>query len=375
MTSNYVHQLEIRGVSALIGEVIPMDTWAARMQVPDRKGTGSLSGARIQEVLGVQGKSWEPALFGRPETITGVARAALASAKLHPDDIDALIVVTCTAFELNLGQDGFRFARDLGLRDDAVVFQLEAGCGGLARAMHVANGIRASRILMLAYNLPSPITQREDRAANPVYLQNRAHPMKDLLWASPGIFSDGAGAMVLERTRTDEGVSFYSRDQRAFGDGPGFRDPIVHYLGGGALRPVGYDDNAQLMGYVMSGKIIAEYYNKGMLLNHEMLLSLRPTYVEDMKRIYTHQAGPAMVKKFVDISGIPEDKAPTSATRLGNLVSPCTIHLLQEDIDAGRVVTGDEVCFEVVGAGPERGAFTLPYRVREPVRTRDFIPN
>ena len=48
---------------------------------------------------------------------------------------------------------------------------------------------------------------------------------------------------------------------------------------------------------------------------------------------------------------------------------------MQEDIDAGRVVTGDEVCFEVVGAGPERGAFTLPYRVREPVRTRDFIPN
>ena len=72
MTSNYVHQLEIRGVSALIGEVIPMDTWAARMQVPDRKGTGALSGARIQEVLGVHGKSWEPALFGRPETITGV---------------------------------------------------------------------------------------------------------------------------------------------------------------------------------------------------------------------------------------------------------------------------------------------------------------
>jgi hypothetical protein len=34
---------------------------------------------------------------------------------------------------------------------------------------------------------------------------------------------------------------------------------------------------------------------------------------------------------------------------------------------------GDEVCFSVVGAGPERGAFTLPYQVRRVVETRGFL--
>ena len=84
-----------------------------------------------------------------------------------------------------------------------------------------------------------------------------------------------------------------------------------------------------------------------------------------MERIYTHQASPALVEEFARMAELPPDKAPTNARELGNLVSPCTAKMLHDDVLAGRVREGQEVCISVVGAGPERGAFVAPVRVRQ----------
>ena len=349
------HDLEISGLSALVGRILSMEEWAERLRIPDQKTEGILSGKRITEILGVEGKSWDPDLFGEPSTIAAVAKAALASARLKASDVEALIVVTCTPYEIMLGQDGFRLARDLKLNDDVPAIQLEAGCGGLGRAMSVAASMASRTTLVVAYNVVSPIVER--RGPNPLYQQNDIHPLGRLTWASGALFSDGAAAMVLRRTGEASGLWFYSRDQQAFGDRPGFEDPIVHYPGGGALFPPGYPDHEGRTCFAMSGKIIADYYNTGMVLNHQTLLRARPGYVEEVKRIYSHQAGPALVRSFVELAKVPADKVPTSAARLGNLVGPCTLHLMHEDIEAGVLRPGDEVCVSVIGAGPERGAF------------------
>lgn len=352
---------EIRGVASLIGRVIDIQEWARLFPVPNRKGPGFLDGAAITQILGIRGKSWDPETFSDPACVTRVARACLESAELSPDEIDAAFFLTCTPYEVKLGQDGMRFSRDLGLRDDVVPVQLEVGCGGLARAMAVLNSLDARHVLVVAYNAVSPMMQYDQ------YARNEVHPMSPLLWASPAIFSDGVAAMVLSRTERPTGVCFYTRDQHRFGDGPGFTDPIVRYPGGGTLHPPGSATGEKMAAYAMSGKIIADYYNKGMVLNHRHLEATLPGYVSQMKRIYTHQAGPAMVRAFTDLVGLDERKAPTSAERLGNLVSPCTMQLLDEDLHSGAVERGDRVSFCVVGAGPERGAFVLPVNVRNVV--------
>jgi 3-oxoacyl-[acyl-carrier-protein] synthase-3 len=115
----------------------------------------------------------------------------------------------------------------------------------------------------------------------------------------------------------------------------------------------------------MHGDAVKRYYTKGMMLNHRALLAARPDYVDFARRIYTHQASPALVSSFAKLAELPPEKAPTNSRELGNLVSPCTAKMLHDDLRNGTVKSGDSVCISVVGAGPERGAFMLPIAVRE----------
>lgn len=159
----------------------------------------------------------------------------------------------------------------------------------------------------------------------------------------------------------------YSRDSLSFGDEPAFTDPLIHYLGGGANCPPGAKDAGALSCYGMAGDQVKRYYTKGMMLNHNTLRSARPRYVDEVRRIYTHQANPALIEEFAKLAELPAGKAPTNARELGNLVSPCTLKMLHDDLLGGVVRGGDEICVSVVGAGPERGTFTMPVEVVEAV--------
>jgi 3-oxoacyl-[acyl-carrier-protein] synthase-3 len=113
----------------------------------------------------------------------------------------------------------------------------------------------------------------------------------------------------------------------------------------------------------MNGAEVKRYYTKGMMLNHEAQLAADPGYADRVRRIYTHQASPDLVNAFLKASGLSTAKAPGHSASLGNLVTPCTLKLLYDDLCAGLVDRGDDVCFSVVGAGPERGTFIAEVNV------------
>lgn len=349
----------ILGVSSILGDIVDIDTWTRDFKIPHRSGAGHLDGARVREILGIHAKSWQPQRFRDPAVVAEAGAAALARARVAASEIDAILVVTSTPYEIMLDQDVFRVSRALGLRDDVVPIQLNAGCAGLARAFAAAARLRADRVLIVTYQVTSPLAVDAEGRPNPIYLKNETHPQGALLWATPATFSDAAAAVVLARDADAPGYSFYTRDVHAFGDEPGFTGQIVYYPGGGAMRPLGFGDNLSLCAYGLASDEIRRYYTRGMLLNHEHLLSLRPGYVDEVRRYYTHQASPGLVRAFTDAVGLPPSKAPTNAAQLGNLVSPCTMVMLDEDVRAGVVAPGDEICVSVVGAGPERGAFLI----------------
>ena len=189
------------------------------------------------------------------------------------------------------------------------------------------------------------------------------HPLGRSLWASAGIFSDCAAALVLSRQPDIEGLVLYSRDALSFGDEPGFADPLIHYLGGGAAHPTGTSGAAELSCYGMNGPEVKRYYTKGMMLNHAALEAALPGYVGRVRRIYTHQASPALVDEFARLADLPSCKAPTNARQFGNLVSASTAKMLHDDLFRGDIPHGDLICTSVVGAGPERGAYVLPVRI------------
>lgn len=351
--------LTIAGTSALVGRTISIDEWAARMRIPNRKVSGTfLTGDDVRRILGLEQKAWDPELFRDFERIVEVAREALFAADLTPDRVDMVILATSTPYEVQLDADAFRLLRRLRVRDDVEAIQLGAGCGGLARVMSIAARSSVRDILVVTYEISSLyMTSR-------VYVENERHPLRDKLWMSPALFSDGAAAMVLRRDGDSTGCFVYSRDAVAFGDGPGFEDPLVHYPGGCGLHPPGVEGSDELACYGMAGEMTEQYYARGMMLNHAALARARPRYLDEVARVYPHQASPKLVNRFIDSlvasTGVDRDRFGSNVHEYGNLVVPSTPTMLHEDLETARVRRGDEVCFTVVGAGPERGAFILP---------------
>jgi len=355
---------EIASVSSLIGEVVSIDEWAQRAQLPSRHGAGALDGATLKRLLGIEGKSWDPKLFADMDaSVVRTARAALASARVRPSDLEAVIVVTSTPYEVMFDQDAFRLMRALGVPDHVPPIQLGSGCAGLARAMTVASQLRAGTVLVVAYCLASLVTGDGEGGVGAQYRKNEHHPCGRTLWSSPALFSDAACALVLRRSEKQEGAVVYSRDSLRFGDEAGFPDPLMHYPGGAGRHPTGTPNADAYCCYGMSAPHIKRYYEQGMLLNHQALSAVDPEYGKRVRRIYTHQASPALVSHFQRTSGLPEEKMPTNVREFGNLVSPCTMKLLDDDLAQGRVAPDDLVCVSVVGGGPERGAFFARLRI------------
>jgi 3-oxoacyl-[acyl-carrier-protein] synthase III len=356
---------EIQGVSALIGKVISIEEWAQRAQIPNTKEPGVLDGTKVERLLGIKAKSWDPELFGDMRAVLAVARAALDSAQLSPDQVEAAIIVTCSPYQIMLDQDAFNLFRALKLPDDVVPIQLSAGCAGIARAVAAAAMLNVNNVLIVTYNLASLMTGDGKGGIHELYRRNGSHPLASRLWASPGIFSDAAAALVLRRNPEARGAVLYSRDARTSDEATSFEDPLIHYLGGGAACPPGSPHAAELSCYGMQGDQVKRYYTQGMMRNHMELSQLRPDYFQEVERLYTHQASPALIEEFARLAELPADKAPSNARELGNLVSPCTVKMLHDDVLAGRVHNGQSICISVVGAGPERGALLLPLGIRE----------
>ncbi|MEV6951111.1 3-oxoacyl-[acyl-carrier-protein] synthase III C-terminal domain-containing protein [Streptomyces sp. NPDC051183] len=364
----------IIGAHTELGPVITMDEWAKRARVPHRHDPdGHLDGPEITRLLGVEGKSWGPERFASLDAVAGAARTALAGSGIRSGEVDAVIVVTCTPYQILMDQDAFALMRSLGIPDHVLPLQLGAGCGGLARAAALVARLRAERALVISYNIASRIVGFDEDGALPkAYRDNSVHPYGKGVWASPALFSDAAAAVVLERDEDAAGVLLYSRDSQSFDDGPGITDPLIHILGGGNDRAVGLPGSAELACFGMNAPEITRYYSRGMTLNHRDLNEARPGYLDEVARFYTHQANPTLVDAFIEEMGLSRQTAPSNVRQLGNTVSPSTLALLHADHTAGNLAHGDRVCFSVVGAGPERGTFIAPVRI--PSLTRRAEP-
>ncbi len=353
------------GVASRVGNLVPIDEWAEQARIPHRyKANEILSGPEITKVLGIVSKSWEVSRFRDFEVVRSTAMSALKSGGVPPAEVDLAIVVSCTPYEIMLDQDAFRLLKGLGIRDEVAPLQLGAGCGGVARAAKLMARTTARKVLVVAYNLASPMLWVDGKEINPHYLNNADHPFKETLWASLAIFSDGVAAAVFERT-DDLGLCLYSRDCQSFGDAPGFDSTLVTFGGGGALNPPGSAHCLEQSCFGMDGDRVRDYYLTGMMLNHKTLKAERPRFAEELKRLYVHQSSPALVQGFIERSGLNAELVATEVATHGNMVAASTLRLFHEDVARGYVRSGDEVCFSVVGAGPERGVVLCRVETRE----------
>jgi len=179
------------------------------------------------------------------------------------------------------------------------------------------------------------------------------------------IFSDGAGACILEiknSSETSSGILGYSVESHC-GD-------EVNYLNMGKSN---YPDSDPHVRYIkMKGRKVYEYAMKHVPEAMKICLDKSGVHISDLKKVFIHQANEKMdeaiikeLYKLYGITTVPEHVMPMSIHNLGNS-SVATVPTLLDMVRKGlmpqhKLQAGDIIMFASVGAGMNINA--VCYRV------------
>jgi 3-oxoacyl-[acyl-carrier-protein] synthase III len=179
------------------------------------------------------------------------------------------------------------------------------------------------------------------------------------------IFSDGAGAAVLEYKETNEngsGMLNMSMQTHSLDE--------VNYINMGQSNLPGSDPHVRYI--KMKGRKVYEYAIKHVPAAMKDCLDKSGVQIQELKKIFIHQANEkmdeAIIKQLYLLYGIhqhPENIMPMSIQWLGNS-SVATIPTLydlvrKEQIQDHRLVAGDVILFASVGAGMNINAVCYRY--------------
>jgi len=252
------------------------------------------------------------------------ARAALAQARVEPEDIDFLVCATVTP-DMMFPTASALLADELGA-PKAAAYDLLAGCTGFVYALAQAYGMIAAglseRALVIGGDVLSRILDWTDRS-------------------TVILFGDGAGAVVLEKV--DRG-GFLGFELGADGGGG------IHLsLPGSGSRRM---EDASANGYVhMNGREVFKFATRVLVSSAQDLLEECGVGVEDVDVYVPHQANVRIMEHAVQKLGIPRDKMIVNVDRYGNTSSGSIPLALADAAADGLLTDGKLVLMTGMGAG------------------------
>ena len=267
---------------------------------------------------------------GTSELATVAARNALAAADLDPNEIDLIIVGTCTADEI-IPNMASAVQQRIGAKN-AAAFDLNAACSGFLYAMHFATqSIRTgahSKVLLIGAECLTRIldwTKRE----------------------SAVLFGDGAGAMVLEASDNEVGLlaSHVSCDADA-------RDVLSLDFGFNFDR-FNFDG---IMQFDFVGQEIFKRAVKGMSAAVENVFEQTGMTTEDIDALIPHQANKRLIDFLGKMCKVPSEKTVINIQKYGNTSSATLPIAFAEAADNGIIKPGDSIMSAVFGGGLTCGA-------------------
>jgi len=270
---------------------------------------------------------------------------AIESSGIDPESLD-YIVVAHNFGDITDGNTRIdilptlasRIKHKLGIQNpDCVAYDLPFGCPGWLQGMIQADYfIRsgdAKRILVIGTETLSRVTDPHDRDSM--------------------IFSDGAGATILEGKITDsEGILSHKTQTHTVAE--------VNYLfSGGSSKP---DFITEELYIKMDGRKIYEYALKNVPLVIQQSLDKAGVEIGEVKKVLVHQANgkmdEAILKRLFKLNGIldtPMEVMPMTIATLGNssvATVPTLLDLvLKNKLKEHQINKGDIVVFTSVGAG------------------------
>lgn len=257
------------------------------------------------------------------------ARKALEMARINEKDLDLIIVATVTP-DMFFPSTACLVQDQLGAHQ-AAAFDLSAACSGFLFALSVAdqyirNGVYKN-VLIIGSEVMSRIIDWTDR--NTCVL-----------------FGDGAGAAVLQRTKSDHGVlsSHLHSDGRLW--------DLIQVPGGGSRIPPSSPMLAEGKPFIkMKGNETFKVAVR--TLEEAVYETLKTAHVQpsELSLMIPHQANIRIIKAVAQRLGLPMDHVVLNVDRCGNTSAASIPIALDEVVRQGRVKDGDLLLFEAFGAG------------------------
>jgi alkylresorcinol/alkylpyrone synthase len=242
-----------------------------------------------------------------PELATRAARRALEDARARPEEIDALLISTCTGY-LCPGLTSY-VAEQLGLRADALLLDLVGqGCGAALPNLRTADALlgsqRYGRALSVCVEVCSAALYIDD---DPGVL------------VSACLFGDGAAAAVSAPAPRRDARSVEWAHAASAAD-PKARDTLRMEQRGGLLRNILSRNVPQAAAERASSLLCAE-------------LRKRELSMSDIRAWIWHAGGRTVLERLRALTGLTEDDTRRSAEilgRFGNLSSPFVFFVLAQ---------------------------------------------
>lgn len=308
---------------------------------------------KFQEITDIQERRYLKPEFNTSDMGFFAAKEALESAKIDPETLDYIIVAHNFGDILHNNQKSdlvpalaSRVKHQLKIQNpNCVAYDLPFGCPGWVQGVIQANYYiksgDAKRVLVIgAENL--------SRIADP-------HDIDSM------IYSDGAGAVILEGKESSEPIGIICHKTRSdtYSEAHFLKMDISYYPE--------YEDNTLFM--KMNGRKLYEYALNTVPKLVAETINKAGIEIHDIKKVLIHQANAkmdeAIIQRVFKIFGVEdtnsEEIMPMTISKLGNN-SVATIPILYDMIMRGempdhQIHSGDYLVFASVGAGMNVNAF------------------
>ena len=263
------------------------------------------------------------------------AKAALAAAQVHAQDIDLIILATATP-DQTFPSSATKIQALLGI-DDCVAFDVAAVCSGFLYAVQVADSMiragAAKRALVIGAETFSRLLDWEDRT-------------------TCVLFGDGAGAIVLEAQDSNDTNGRGILATRLHADG---RHNELLYVDGG---PSTTGTVGKLR---MKGREVFRHAVVNLAAVLEETLAAAGLAVPDIDWVVPHQANARILDATARKLGLGADKVVMTVDRHANTSAASVPLALDTAVADGRIKQGDLIVLEAMGGGFTWGAAAVRF--------------
>lgn len=266
------------------------------------------------------------------------AKRALGEAKVLPENLDAIIVATVTP-DMVFPSTAC-FVQKALKAQNAASFDIAAACSGFIYGLSIAKSYIESglykTILLIGAETLSKVTDWQDR--NTCVL-----------------FGDGAGAVVLERSTTDQNsiLSVYLGADGSY-------DNLLNLPAGGSRNPTTLKTVENRLHFMkMEGKEVFKIAVTKMTESAEKALELAGKKCEDIALLIPHQANLRIIEAIAKRLQFQREKVFVNLHKYGNISAATTIIALDEARREGLVKSGDLVELVAFGGGFTWGATVI----------------